>query len=69
MIYEISISEERTALINIQADSKDEAIGKAFELLDNGDIDMSCIELDTEVTVQNETDEADYGDLDGVYRR
>ena len=30
---------------------------------------MSCIELDTEVTVQNETDEADYGDLDGVYRR
>lgn len=69
MIYELSISEERTALINIQADSKDEAISKAFELLDNGDIDMSCIEPDTEVTVQNETDEADYGDLDGVYRR
>lgn len=69
MIYEISISEERTALINIQADSKDEAIGKAFELLDNGDIDMSSIEPDTEVAVQNETNEADYGDLDGVYRR
>ena len=69
MIYEISISEERTALINIQADSKDEAIGKAFELLDNGDIDMSSIEPDTEVAVQNETNEADYGDLDGVYSR
>ena len=69
MIYEISISEERTALINIQADSKDEAISKAFELLDNGDIDMSSIEPDTEVAVQNETDETDYGDLDGVYRR
>ena len=69
MIYELSISEERTALINIQADSKDEAIGKAFELLDNGDIDMSSIEPDTEVAVQNETNEADYGDLDGVYSR
>lgn len=69
MIYTLSVSEERVISIDVQADSKDEAIGKAFELLDNGDIDMSSIEPDTEVIVQNETDEADYGDLDGVYRR